>query len=636
MSTIQWSFFEMPRQLINQGSTSGEFFNSENDDSSADALVREAIQNSLDASQVLESGERSKVSVRILVSSHNQHLLPSKAEDYFSTLWPHLQSDSTIRELPDRKSPVSFIAIEDFGTKGLRGNPAQEKDGKGDSEFFYFWRNVGRGMKSGNELGRWGLGKTVFPNASKLRSFFGLTVRQGEEDALLMGQSELDIHSFDGKRYSQYGWWGITEADGFVLPLHEGKRVQSFRNDFHLQRQLEPGLSIVVPYLQDDLTPESIVRSIIHHYFFPILADKLEVKVEFHDQLVEINGTTIEQVAAKYFEEKENESFRRVLELTLWALTNPEEERSILKLSGAGSSPRWNEALFEEHSLDNYRASFFNGTPIAVRAPLIVQQDGHEPNESFFDIYIRSEESQHIPEEYYIRRGVRITDIRALRERGLIGLVVIDDGPLVSMLGDAENPAHREWQKRSPKFRGKYIRGPSTLDFVKNSLREIVRILNQTVGEVDKELLSHIFWIEHPKDEKDKKVKKKSDTDEPGPEVPDPPEPPKPNPRDYSVRVVDDGFLISSTSKSINYRLSVRVAYDTRTGNPFRKYSEFDFDLSELPIEIICSHAKVHDISGNRFIIEPIQDSYQVKVTGFDNERDIIVKVDKRINTDEA
>ena len=61
-------------------------------------------------------------------------------------------------------------------------------------------------------------------------------------------------------------------------------------------------------------------------------------------------------------------------------------------------------------------------------------------------------------------------------------MVVIDEGELTTLIGDAENPAHTEWQKDSSKFRNKYKHGAKTLDFVKASLREIIRRLMRPTG----------------------------------------------------------------------------------------------------------------------------------------------------------
>ena len=56
------------------------------------------------------------------------------------------------------------MVVEDFGARGLGGNPllsnAPDPDSKVKEDFFWFWRNIGLSGKTGDDLGRWGLGKT--------------------------------------------------------------------------------------------------------------------------------------------------------------------------------------------------------------------------------------------------------------------------------------------------------------------------------------------------------------------------------------------------------------------------------------------------------------------------------------------
>ena len=96
---------------------------------------------------------------------------------------------------------MNYILIEDYGTRGLQGDISQYDDLDDDfkkNDFYYFWRNIGRTRKEATDLGRWGLGKTVFQAASRINSFFGITVRNDDDRMLLMGQSVLKIHKANG------------------------------------------------------------------------------------------------------------------------------------------------------------------------------------------------------------------------------------------------------------------------------------------------------------------------------------------------------------------------------------------------------------------------------------------------------
>jgi hypothetical protein len=128
--------------------------------------------------------------------------------------------------------------VEDQGTRGLEGDPNQfedDREGGGRNDFFYFWRNVGRSRKASTERGRWGLGKTVFAAASRLNSFFGLTLRHCDGPGLLMGQAVLKIHRLGEHRYRPYGYYG-THRDDFTMPSDDPEVVRDFARTFALQR----------------------------------------------------------------------------------------------------------------------------------------------------------------------------------------------------------------------------------------------------------------------------------------------------------------------------------------------------------------------------------------------------------------
>ena len=102
---------------------------------------------------------------------------------------PHLQASEVDLELVDFSKP-SLLLVEDFGTFGLQG-AIDHDDGESLS---LFWRNIGESHKGGSRGGRWGLGKTVFVNSSRISTWFGLTIRADNPNPLLIGQVALRKH----------------------------------------------------------------------------------------------------------------------------------------------------------------------------------------------------------------------------------------------------------------------------------------------------------------------------------------------------------------------------------------------------------------------------------------------------------
>src|SRR5262249_31613702 len=153
-----------------------------------------------------QDGQR--VHVRFFLSREGMQIPPEKAASYLDGLTPHLSAlNNELAANPRGAAPMSFLVIEDFGTRGLTGDdrrnedPSPETEEQAKQSFYWFWRNVGRPGKSGNDRGRWGLGKTVFPATSRINTLFGLTRRSTDNRVLLMGQAVTKVHSMGDQEY---------------------------------------------------------------------------------------------------------------------------------------------------------------------------------------------------------------------------------------------------------------------------------------------------------------------------------------------------------------------------------------------------------------------------------------------------
>jgi len=219
----------MTRGEINADPIESEFFSTKHLDSVADALVRESIQNSLDAGL---PGQMVGVAFRLFTENQD---INGGMTHYLDGLHPHLNAEQNgLIKVPSSQKTKTFLIVEDYGTRGLEGDPAQDDDFQPanrlkKNDFFYFWRNIGRSKKSDTDRGRWGLGKTVFQATSQINSFFGMTVRQSDGRSLLMGQSVLKTHLVRGSKHSPYGWYGIL-----MKTLLYQLRTNCILKNFHL------------------------------------------------------------------------------------------------------------------------------------------------------------------------------------------------------------------------------------------------------------------------------------------------------------------------------------------------------------------------------------------------------------------
>lgn len=267
--------FNKPRSYgVELDPTEREFFiNNQTDRSSA--LIREIIQNSLDARR----DDASQVLVKFAFYGSGLFLPPNVMDSYLEGLMPHLRALETELNLDevDFGNP-RFLTIEDFGTHGLRGDPT--KDDKTD--FYYFWRVVGRCGKGDTKGGRWGLGKTVCPNSSQLSAHFGYNTPSDTLAPNLFGQTALKTHEVGGVTYLSYAFFTKSGPAERELPFNDPETLAKFRRDFQITRApSEPGLSIVIPFPYPELTETSLLEAAILHW---ARRSKLERKTRFKSQ----------------------------------------------------------------------------------------------------------------------------------------------------------------------------------------------------------------------------------------------------------------------------------------------------------------------------------------------------------------
>ena len=612
---------------INVDPIEGEFFTTEVIGSINDALVRESIQNSLDA-----AAGSDPVTVRL--SFYNSPSLRSNHKDvitmYLEGLTPHLHAKHAgLQELPSPSETLDYILIEDFGTRGLQGDIQQYDDLDDDvkkNDFYYFWRNIGRTQKESADLGRWGLGKTVFQAASRINSFFGFTMRKDDARVLLMGQSVLKIHKVDGNRYAPYGYFGHFDGE-LALPIDDAGYLESFATHFLVDRFDKPGLSVLIPFPDKDITPGECVKSAINHYFFPILSGKLIVELRHAGKQYSLNNQTLDSYLKKS-QWPEKHGMLGLMDFTRWAIQQAEESFISLKAPKAGRAPKL-RGCFDPEQIVDLQQRFSEGNRMAFYVPLTVQkQKTSELLHTGFSVFLERDEKLEKAEDYFIRQGITIPEVSSLKHKGTRAIVSITEPNLSTFLGDAENPAHTEWERNSKKFKKKYKLGPSTLDFVKTSPREIVKILTQPQKGRDENLLKHIFALPTSRikaigikgkdapGEGDKKTSTEQFVDVIGFNY-------------LQLTSIKGGFRLAKQPQATKLPryITVWVAYDVRSGNPFKKYTPLDFDVAKSPINIQVQGAHVLLNKNNTIQIKVHKGSFKLAVIGFDMHRDLRIRI---------
>jgi hypothetical protein len=593
--------------------TQGEFFvNNEIDRSSA--IVRETIQNSLDARR----DDASAVEVRFNFHEGSLFLGPTLVRDYLTGLIPHLSACGLDLDGIDLNEP-RFLVIEDFGTYGLRGNP----ETKEPTDFYFFWHVVGRSGKTDAKAGRWGLGKTVFPNSSQISAFFGYTIRSDDQRHLLLGQTCLKTHSLNGTTYLPYAFYQKSGPRQFELPFDDQQLLSKFRSDFRLTRQTESGLSLVVPFPYRELNENSLIEAAIEHYFFPILAGDLLVRVG--DRCIDKN--TILPLAAGIQSRKLRDiekalKFAAELQGTAPVSIQPIEFPDRLN-SSAGRVP---SDAFAPETIARLRQEFRAEKIVSVRIPVDIEPKAGPTEQTFVTLYLKRDPSLVRGHDFYLRGGITLSGQNVFGSRTAFGLLLADDTPVCRFLGDAENPAHTLWNPRSPRLAAKYRKPRDTVMFIREVMVALLDTLTQVSEEEDRAALSEIFFTPR-KDDRQQPSRETSPRDqaEPFDEMP----PPK-----FIVWPVKGGFSLKGgpglKPEDLPLSLSVTTAYEIRSGNPFKKYDPRDYRLEEAPIRIANSGLKDLRPDGQCLDFMATATDFHLEVSGFDLHRDLKLKVEER------
>jgi len=646
----KWTFTLKAKNERTRNPVSGEFFASDAIKNAGEALIREAIQNSLDARPDRLNG---KAKVRIYVSGHSKALTPAVHSKWFDTAWRHYRTPKNGLRAGKAKDDMNcgFLVFEDFGTTGLSGDWQQAEviDGAKNS-FFYFFRAEGATEKSADQLGRWGIGKQVFPRSSHTQTFFGYSVTESCPKGFLMGSCILKYHEIDGLVYRPDGYFSVpiklNDNDSISGPITDETLLNRFREDFNLSRAVgQTGLSVVVPWLDEGedgasgFDQDSLLIAIVDGYFLPILEGKLEIDLEDADRVIRIRSDNFQKILDELGDRLKND-FRRYKLIkrsrSLVKLANTVLASASIKyqLSDCDSSrTAWDEKMLSDDMSKLIRTSLAEGRLVQVKVGLTVRRKDTDDVRDEFSCYIIKDENFN-ERPCHIREDLIISNVTSGRANGFAVIIRIDKGSLANLLGDSENPAHTEWQSTSQNFKDKYIYGASTIKFVAEFATELLRRVHSSTNQIDKDILRSYFNDPGPETPSDTKPptelpKPPNHPPEVRPITPEPPViPVVPTKPSVMITQLSDGFTVTVSNWQIDSKshISLRVAYETAKGDPFSRYQKYDFDFSNDLIKREIEGGVIISANENRLIVGVSAENFRISLHGFDINRDLIIR----------
>ena len=649
----EWFFRKKSKGEVERDPGWDEYFTSNR--STDESLVREAIQNSLDAHAKVDDlwEKQQPARVRFFYSGTTKALAKDAYAKYLVGAAEHYAAeDCKIGVLPDGDCP--YVAIEDFNTTGLTGHPDWDYTNiKKKPPYYRFFWSENQSEKGEGTRGKWGIGKVVFPIASRLRSFFAYSIRNEEPRELLCGKALLSYHTVNGQRYSADGWWGLQNK-GEGVPETDAAVLSAFKADFNLQRTNEPGLSVVVPFVKA-LDWDSLKLVLVENYMVSFVRGELQVELENGDgdkavfdaeHLNDIEAFLVALVARDPSARMQLEAFRMVRE----SAAAPVEFRLQLY---DGERPEWQPKMFPADTLEAMRDELDKpdvdglGKPITVVVPMrLAKKEGKHDKLGEFKVVMRRS-SAFTCRPWFYREGLFINRVKPNAVANFIAVVLVD-GAVSDMLNQAEPPSHSEWRVNTGNFAQIYKYPTEHIEYIVRSVLRIVSQVDDTEKGLDYNALKSIFFVSREQALASARRGKgagagngtggaKDPPPEKGGATGDDEQPdfdafeakPKPYVLYPTKDGTDSGVTIKVNEKAFKpFELKVSFFYETLSGKV--KFDENDFSFlrkGSLSVSWEPGDVAVEFPAANRLRVRvtEAQKDFKLTVRGFDANRDLRV-----------
>lgn len=402
------------------------------------SLVREAIQNSLDASSGIPP-----VRVEFLYKEINSRDFPN-----FFGLRKHIEgcieyygkdAEKVYKPMLDNfpvndglSQTIPYLRVADYNTKGMT-----YAEGDTKSTFYAFVRAIGVTVKddAGARGGSFGYGKAAYYKMSPFSTVF-ISTMDTNEHRIFEGASLLSTHRLDGSILTSVGYYDnnngkpITNADGIPVP---------FRRD-------NPGSNIdIIGIEKENNSVDNILTEVIRNFWMAIYDGILEVKVE--TEL--LNKDNLFDLMKKYFPQMADNAKRNSS-----TVTNPRPYYDAVANVGKDDS----------HKL--FTAKLKTVGEVKLYTSVISEEEGMEHSKVEFMRSLK----MHVCTQKY-----KLSDTIA-------ALFICEDRYGNRLLGHLEPPAHNEWKARNWRDERKRIvpKGQEALDeiqrFIDRSFRSLINM----------------------------------------------------------------------------------------------------------------------------------------------------------------
>lgn len=595
--------------------------------SSADILVRETIQNPLDARS---EGRAVRVRYSIATVQSGESIL---VRSLFQKEWlTHAAAAERCdeRPLPDR---LSFLIIEDFGTSGLEGTYSDSSVDGETENWNAFWFREGEGAKKTRSNGGAGQGKITLFLASQIRTVLAITTRRSDSKELMFGCTRFKRNyklPSGHERWAKEARWGSTkDPEHLAHPVEDASLIRNVKQELGLHRGDHPGTSFIIPLPHEDTITEELIKlSVINEFFFAISRGHLSVEIGD----TTLTASSIEGAADAIGDRcRLTKEYREFLKGSASLIS---DTPSVRARKGWNKSTKLTDENLDSASSEAIKATFESGQPIVAEFPVTVRPKTGSSIPSVFRVVLQQAGEGAKTEELFVRQDLAIDSEKKLTGyRAALpvrSLTYIDEQHLSDLLVCAEEPTHRSWNSKRQKVQAKYTSPEDVLHAVRNAAVRLLALI-APAGRRDETALS-LYFADPSADSGKQKgasgaLKDKNPSGGDGPkEIP----PPKPKPLRLTPKT--KGFTVVATpipgSAFVPIDCSIEVAYATVTGNSYKQWDSADFWLPDEKL-FKADGRGISAITrgGNTLHFRLLGEQSIFGITGFDPERQLDIRL---------
>jgi hypothetical protein len=213
-----------------------------------DLLVRESVQNALDAA--LDRRPGGEVRVGFHVRDHTAETIASLLDEGIDrkVLLARYPAGGQMLEIRDSMTEglTGPLGFEEIGPDGAHGN------------LLKLVYEIGRTRSDAGAGGSWGLGKTCYfrMGAGLVFYYSRISLGDGYQERLVASlvEDETSPDRLQRGTRTGIGWWG---AEGGLKPITRTSQIHRALDRLRVQpfTGTETGTSVIIPFLRDDLAP---------------------------------------------------------------------------------------------------------------------------------------------------------------------------------------------------------------------------------------------------------------------------------------------------------------------------------------------------------------------------------------------